>query len=48
MAPEIMKGDKYDGKKSDIYSLGVIVYLMAYGSMHEIRKNQIKIYQGSD
>ena len=31
MAPEIKKGDVYDGKEVDIFSLGVVIYSLVRG-----------------
>jgi len=31
MAPEIKEGMKYDGKKTDIFSAGVILFVMVLG-----------------
>lgn len=32
MAPEIKQGKVYDGKKIDVFSLGVIMYILATGN----------------
>lgn len=32
-APEIIKGDAYDGRKSDIWSLGIILYACLFGTL---------------
>ena len=31
MAPEIIYNEVYDGKKSDVFSLGVILFIMTLG-----------------
>jgi len=31
MAPEIKKGLKYDGRQSDIFSIGVILFIIVHG-----------------
>ena len=40
MAPEIVMKSLYDGKKTDIWALGIILYVILYGdfpfkSVHE-------------
>lgn len=32
IAPEILSGNVYDGKKSDVFSLGVLLYVLVKGS----------------
>ena len=31
MAPEVQNGGVFNGQKADIFSLGVLLYIMAYG-----------------
>jgi serine/threonine protein kinase len=31
MAPEVLRGESFDGKKSDIFNLGVMLFIMAFG-----------------
>ncbi len=31
MAPEIINGEKFQGKSADIFALGVLLFIMAFG-----------------
>ena len=31
MAPEIQKGERYDGKSADIFSMGVVIFILVVG-----------------
>jgi serine/threonine protein kinase len=44
-APEILLNIEYDGKKADIWSLGVVLYAMATGSMPWNESNSIEMYR---
>ena len=43
--PEIISNEEYDGKKSDVWSLGVVLYTMAVGSLPWKDTNQIYLFQ---
>ena len=42
--PEIISNVKYDGKKADIWSLGVVLYTMATGSLPWTETNQTQLF----
>ena len=42
--PEIIRNDVYDGKKADIWSLGVVLYTMATGSLPWTETNQTQLF----
>ena len=42
--PEIISNKEYDGKKSDVWSLGVVLYTMATGALPWTEVNQTKLF----
>ena len=42
--PEIIQNDEYDGKLSDVWSLGVVLFTMATGSLPWTEVNQTKLF----
>ena len=42
--PEIINNTKYDGKKADIWSLGVVLYTMVTGSLPWTETNQTQLF----
>ena len=42
--PEIINNVKYDGKRADIWSLGVVLFTMATGSLPWTETNQTKLF----
>lgn len=42
--PEIINNEEYDGKKADIWSLGVVLYTMATGSLPWTETNQTQLF----
>ncbi|KAK8896146.1 hypothetical protein M9Y10_014039 [Tritrichomonas musculus] len=45
VSPECISGLPYDGKKSDIWSCGVILYAITTGSFPWTRKNQFQLFK---
>lgn len=42
--PEIISNQKYDGKKADIWSLGVVLYTMSTGALPWTETNQTQLF----
>jgi serine/threonine protein kinase len=45
VSPEILSGRSYDAKKSDIWSLGVVLFAMLTGQLPWSQKNQAQLFQ---
>lgn len=45
VSPECISGHPYDGKKSDIWSCGVILYSITTGHLPWTKKNQIELFR---
>ncbi|EAY05744.1 CAMK family protein kinase [Trichomonas vaginalis G3] len=45
VAPEVIRGEQYDGQKSDIWSLGVILYIMSTSALPWTEQNQSRLFQ---
>ena len=43
--PEVLQGKPYDGKKGDVWSLGVVLFAMVTGSLPWMEVNQAKLIQ---
>lgn len=43
-APEIISGGPYDARKSDVWSLGVIVFAMLTGQLPWTKRNQVQLF----
>lgn len=44
-APEVLSGNPYDGKKCDIWSVGVILFAMVTGQLPWTKKNQTQLFE---
>ena len=44
-APECIKGSTYDGRKSDVWSMGVIAYAMLTGELPWTKRNQAQLFE---
>lgn len=44
VAPEVLAGDGYDGRKSDIWSLGVLLFGLATGTLPWTAQNQTHLF----
>ena len=44
-SPEVLTGSPYDGAKSDIWSIGVILFAMVSGKLPWTKQNQIQLFE---
>lgn len=44
-SPECISGSSYDGRKTDVWSVGVIAYAMLTGELPWTKKNQIQLFE---
>ena len=44
-SPECLSGQKYDGRKSDLWSVGVILYAMVTGRLPWTKRNQKQLFE---
>jgi 5'-AMP-activated protein kinase catalytic alpha subunit len=45
VSPECISGEPYDGTKSDVWSIGVIFFVMCTGRMPWTKRNQAKLFE---
>ncbi|OHT03682.1 CAMK family protein kinase [Tritrichomonas foetus] len=43
-SPECIRGGSYDGRKSDVWSVGVVSYAMVTGELPWTKKNQLQLF----
>ena len=44
-SPECLSGQPYDGRRSDLWSIGVILFAMVTGQLPWTKRNQLDLYQ---
>ena len=45
VAPEIIRGEQYDGKKADVWSLGIVLFVISVGALPWSETNQIRLFE---